>query len=102
MPLTGPIWHRKLGIDPAYDRQIWFAVKQQVVLTILAGLVLDMGETVRGMAAVMIGYWVGTVIILVRRPMSPSKGDLLFVRWGCSLLAASLVLLSLVRTIFFC
>jgi hypothetical protein len=83
--------HRKLAIAPAYDQQIWFSVKQQVVLAILAALVMDDGQTARGMAAVVIGYWIGTVVILVRRPFSPSRGDLLFVRWGCALMAATLL-----------
>jgi hypothetical protein len=82
------IGHRKLKIAPAYDRPIWFSIKQQVVLGILAALTLDMGETARGMAAVLIGYWIGTMIVLARRPLLPSKGDLLFVRWGCAVLAA--------------
>ncbi len=93
--------YRRLRIAPGYDQQIWFSVKQQVVLAILAALVLDLGQTARAMAAVMIGYWIGTVIIVMRRPLSPSKVDLLFVRWGCSLLAATLVFGSLVRAIFF-
>jgi hypothetical protein len=88
MRLLGHKLHRKLGIAPAYDQRIWFSVKQQVLLTILAGLVLDMGQTARAMAAVMAGYWIGAAVIVMRRPLSPSKGDLLFVRWGCSLLAA--------------
>jgi multisubunit Na+/H+ antiporter MnhE subunit len=100
MKPTGPNWHRKLKIAPVYDQQIWFSVKQQVILAILAALVLDMGETARGMAAVIIGYWIGAVIILIRRPLSPSKGDLLFVRWGSSLLAAAFVAAHLVRAGF--
>jgi len=89
MRLIRTVGSRTLQIAPAYDHQIWFSVKQQVVLAVLAGLVLDMGQTVRIMAAAIIGYWIGVVIIVVRRPLSPSKGDLLFVRWGCALLAAT-------------
>ena len=42
-----PIWaicNRQLRIAPAYDQQIWFSIKQQVVLAVLAALVLDMGR----------------------------------------------------------
>ncbi len=74
---------------------------QQVVLAVLAVLILDMGEAARGMGAVMIGYWTGIVIILIRRPLSPTKGDLFFVRWGCSLLATTLVFAYLVRAVLF-
>lgn len=88
MRLIRTIRLKRLPITPVYVHQIWFSVKQQVVLVVLASLVLDMGQTVRMMAATIIGYWIGVVIILVRRPLSPSKGDLLFVRWGCCLLAA--------------
>jgi hypothetical protein len=95
------ICHRRLRIAPAYDHQIWFSIKQQVILAILAVLVLDMGQTARGMAAVMIGYWIGTAIIVIRRPLLPSKGDLLFVRWGCSLLAITFVCGYLIWATFF-
>jgi hypothetical protein len=95
-----PIQSRTLKIAAAYDHQIWFSIKQQVVLAVLAMLVLDMGETARSMAAVIIGYWIGTLIIVVRRPTSPSKNDLFFVRWGCSLLAATGVFAYLVWAAF--
>jgi hypothetical protein len=98
---TMRLMHRTLKIAPAYDQQIWFSVKQQVVLAILAALVMDLGETARGMAAVMIGYWIGTLMIVLRRSSSPSKVDLLFARWGCSLLAATVVFGCEVRTVFF-
>jgi hypothetical protein len=90
-------WRKKLRIHPAYDHQIWFSIAQQVILTILACLVLDEGEVAHGMGAILVGYWIGTVIILLRRPFSPTKGDLLFVRWGCSLLAAAVVCVCLAR-----
>ena len=95
-----PIQNRMLKIATAYDRQIWFSIKQQGILAILAVLVLDMGQTVRGLVAVMIGYWIGTLVIVMRRPISPSKGDLLFVRWGSSLLAAMGVFAYLVWAAF--
>lgn len=90
-----------MPIAAAYDHQIWFSVKQQIVLAILASLILDLGQCARGMAAVMVGYWAGTAMILLRRPMSPSKGDLLFVRWGCALLAAAAVVAVYVHAILF-
>lgn len=101
VPLNSATGGTRLPIAPAYDHQIWFSVKQQVVLAILASLVLDMGQCARGMASVMVGYWVGTAIILLRRPMSPSKGDLLFVRWGCAVLAAAAVLAANLHAMFF-
>ncbi len=100
MRLIRTIRHGRLEIAPAYDHQIWFSVKQQILLAILASLVMDLGETARAMTALMIGYWIGAAIILVRRPLSPSNGDLLFVRWGCSLLAAALLIAFLVRGLF--
>ena len=100
MGLFRRIGHKRLGIAPAYDHQIWFSVKQQVVLVVLAGLVLDMGQTVRMMAAVIVSYWIGVAIILVRRPSSPSQGDLLFVRWGCALLAVTLLFTYFVNAAF--
>jgi hypothetical protein len=94
-----PFGYSRLGIHSAYDRQIWFSVKQQVILTLVALLVLDMGQSVRILAAAMVGYWIGFLVVLARRPMSPSKGDLLFVRWGCALLAAAFLIAHSVLTV---
>lgn len=29
-----------------------------------------------------VAFWLGVLIILIRRPMSPTKGDLAYIRWG--------------------
>ena len=99
MRRIGTFWQRNPTIAPAYGQAIWFAIKQQAILAILAALVLDMGQTAAALAAIIIGYWVGAAVIVARRPMSPSKVDLIFVRWGCALLAAACMGASLVHVI---
>ena len=81
----------RVDVAPAYEREVVLSIVQQIVLAVLAALTLDMGETARGVLASIIGYWIGAVIVMVRRPQSPSKGDLLFVRWGVSILAFAFV-----------
>jgi hypothetical protein len=78
-------------IAPVYIRQICLALIQQVMLVLLAALILDMGETIRVTVPASIGFWVGLLVILIRRPMTPTSGDLLFIRWGCVLAIVSAV-----------
>jgi hypothetical protein len=92
--------HKRWDIHPAYGPQIRFSIIQQVILAILAILVMDEGQTSHGMAAVLLGYWLGIAIILVRRPLSPTKGDLLYVRWGCSLMAAAMLFVGFAVVLF--
>jgi hypothetical protein len=66
------------GILPA----IKFGLVIQIVLFILTALVLDGGEMNKLCIMVIIAYWIGVSSILVRRGASPTKLDLLFIRYG--------------------
>jgi hypothetical protein len=54
----------------------------QVLLFLLTGLVLDFGRTNRLCAIALVGHWVGVLLVLHRRPLSPTRSDLWFIRWG--------------------
>jgi hypothetical protein len=74
--------------SPFYPPAVRAAYLQQVLAIVLSSVVLlsQMGMIV---ATGSIGFWVGVVIIACRRPESPSKLDLLFIR--CALIPLCVV-----------
>jgi hypothetical protein len=71
--------------------QYWSALKHGIVLQlivgVLAALSLDLGESLGFFTVAALGHWIGIFfIIIARRPHSPSKVDILFIRWGIVLL----------------
>ena len=65
-----------------YNGAFWTALKLQLVLAIVTTLVLDMGQTHRAFWVAFLGQWVVAWIILIRRPMHPTRTDLAVVRYG--------------------
>ena len=51
-------------------------------LLVMSGLVLDYGYT--GLASIYgaTGFWVGVLLIVLRRPQAPAPTDLTFIRIG--------------------
>lgn len=67
--------------DP-YTRPLLRAIGLQIVLLFITGLG-DPPELFLGALGVSsLGFWVITIVIFVRRPQSPTEGDLIFIRWG--------------------
>jgi hypothetical protein len=60
----------------------------QVIVTLACGLVPD-PTFARLFGIALVAYWVGVVLIISRRPISPSPFDLWFVRLG--FLAVSII-----------
>ena len=54
----------------------------QIVIFLLTALMLDGGETNKLCMMAICGYWIGVGSVLVRRGASPTKLDLLFIRYG--------------------
>jgi hypothetical protein len=54
----------------------------QLVLLVLTALVLDGGQLNRLCVVAIIGYWVGVAVVMIRRRTSPTRVDLLFLRYG--------------------
>ncbi len=58
----------------------------QAVVLVLSSLVLDGGQIFRVCAIAALGYWIAVVVIMWRRPVSPTPTDLGFIRYGFWLL----------------
>ncbi len=61
---------------------MWTGLKIQAALAVLTALMLDFGQTHRAFWVAMLCQWAIVFIILVRRPMAPTKSDLVIVRYG--------------------
>lgn len=66
--------------------QYWSALKTgvvlQLVICVLTLLLLDMGRAFGFFRVALIAHWMGIIVIMGRRPTSPTKVDILFIRWG--------------------
>jgi len=66
-----------------YTRPLIQAFALQLVLVFLYDYCcLDLGEHRQACCYSSVVFWLGTVLILVRRPRKPTRGDLAFIRWG--------------------
>ena len=69
-------------ISSSYTRPVVEAAMFSAVLLILSFMVLDMGETGYASVYAMAAFWVGVLLIILRRPHSPTKSDLHVIRFG--------------------
>src|SRR5438105_4390562 len=76
-----------------YRSSIRCAVIWLGVLALWCGTVLDMGESFQAFLYALGVYLVLIVLILLRRPATPSKLDLLLVGWALPILFFTLLLL---------
>jgi hypothetical protein len=89
------LWRRQFVQDPgnggkslsrqfssAYWPPVKAALLQQGITAILALLVLDGGLTFHVTMIAIVAYWLAFCIVIVRRPDSPTRGDLRLVRYG--------------------
>ena len=67
---------------------VWFGI-----LAFWCGAVMDMGESFQTFLYALGVYVVLLLLILLRRPTTPSKLDLLLIGWGLPILFFSLLLL---------
>ena len=67
--------------DP-YTRPLLRALGIQFLLLALASCGLPQEVFLRACSFASVGFWVGVVVVLIRRPRNPTQGDLAFVRWG--------------------
>jgi len=65
-----------------YRRPIHWALLQQFLLGILCLLLLDGGAMARQCALVLVAFWVGATLIMVRRPISPTFTDKALIQLG--------------------
>jgi hypothetical protein len=73
---------RSFQFSPQYRPALFRCLWLQVALFILTAMVLDMGRLNHLCRYAIVGQWVGIFIVMGRRPLTPTRGDLLFIRWG--------------------
>ena len=64
----------------------WAAIKVslafQIFLCLLTLLITDFGQTFQIWAITMAAYWVGVIVIAMRRPTDPTRLDIFLVQWS--------------------
>ena len=68
------------------SKDYWLALQVslvfQVVFMLLAGMILDGGQCAQWCAVSLAAYWGGLIVILLRRPKTPTRIDLFLIRWS--------------------
>lgn len=68
--------------DP-YTRPLLRAFLLQIALLYFyKHMVLDLGERLQACCLASVAFWLGTIMVLARRPRNPTQGDLTYIRWG--------------------
>src|SRR4051794_2439961 len=71
-----------LPLSPAYRQAVKVAIVLQILVTLILLRILDGGMLARVGGGAMVGFWIGVAVVMLRRPLNPSRLDLLYVRWG--------------------
>jgi hypothetical protein len=71
-----------LPVSDSYRLAFRFALLQQLPWAILCLLMLDFGRTAKICGLAMLAFWVVAFTIMARRPESPTRFDVLFIRWA--------------------
>ena len=82
-----------MTISPTYRIPILRTFVAQALVSVIASLVLDGGTAFEVVGIAVAAYWGALVIIVLRHPLTPSRGDLLWARLG---FAVSLALAAVV------
>ncbi len=80
-------------ISEQYRSPIMFALAIQIPIAILCALLLDGGQMARICGIAMAGTWAGILLVMSRRPHSPTFTDHLFIRCGFLLIFGPLVII---------
>jgi hypothetical protein len=75
-----------LRLSPLYRPAIRFGLLTQAILGLFTALLLDYGEVFNVFKIAFLAHWLGIALIIWRRPVSPTKSDIVFIRWGTPLL----------------
>jgi hypothetical protein len=71
-----------MPIAASYWRPLLNGLILQLVVLVSSGLLLDGGVTFQINMMAWAGFWGGVFVVLCRRPGSPTRFDLWFLRWG--------------------
>lgn len=68
---------------PHISNRYFGALKFNAFFQILAAAVSStiLCDVLSPLLVAMVAYWAATVIVVIRRPAAPSRGDLLVVQW---------------------
>jgi hypothetical protein len=69
-------------LNEAFSRPLIRALILQTLCVFFFSLMLDFGVTLRACWYSSIPFWIGAIVILIRRPHTPTRGDLAYLRWG--------------------
>jgi len=71
-----------LPIARSYRKAIFEAVGLQVLLGLLSLLILDGGSSARICGIALVAFWGGAAVLIWRRPQSPTRTDIVLLRFG--------------------
>jgi hypothetical protein len=77
-----------LPIAPEYRKGFWLSLGLQLLITLIMATILDDGRIANIGASTMIGFWIGAIVIVLKRPLRPTRTDMFYVRWGFPLMLA--------------
>ena len=72
----------KWGLTREYWLALQVSLVLQIVFGLLSGLMLDGGQLLQMWLFTMAAYWVGSIVMMIRRPDNPTKVDLFLIRWS--------------------
>jgi len=70
------IWHK------SYTRALISAIFFQLLVFYLGAFGGPQELFMAASCLISVGFWAGALTIVIRRPSSPTQGDLQFIRWG--------------------
>jgi hypothetical protein len=71
-----------LSLSDRYRAPVRFALAWSVIMAVVSVLVLDGGQAARLTAFGLLVFWTCVLMIICRRPATPTRFDLLFIGWG--------------------
>ena len=74
---------RSFEFSPQYRPSLLCCLAIQFVFFVLTALVLDLEHRTNKLCCIaIVAQWMGVILIMGRRPLSPTWTDLLFIRFG--------------------
>lgn len=68
--------------DERYESAIPFSFGYQLVILLISGMILDGGQCVQFVLVAMACFWGSAIVLISRRRWTPSKGGILYIKWG--------------------
>ena len=88
-------------VSRSYRSSIVIALASQAFLIVLSSVTLDGGQLTQWALLGSLAFWPVAILIVVRRPKKPTRGDHLFLRWGYLLLTPIVSSLTALRWMLF-